>query len=387
MHLRPSTTPSLAIIIPAYNEETGIGKTLQSLQGEPRLAGAEIVVVDDGCCDRTAEIAAEHGATVIRNWTNLGYGASLKRGILATQSELIAWFDADGQHDAGDLADMVECLDRERARAVIGARSAASHVVRQRVVGKRIIKWAAEAAVGRRIPDVNCGLRVFRRRALIRYLGLLPDGFSASTTSTLLLMKQNAHVVFHPVEVSERMGKSSVRMLRDGLRTLHTILRITIMFNALRAFSLLAGLMILTGLLYGAAIGMIQGEGFPVLAALAVLMGVQVFCLGVVCDQISAMRLERLRAGDRPEEDELDVDRKKAALCAESSVSTTIAESTTPSARTCSTGWSTRWPIVDPTAAAPGMTTASPWGTAGWRFSIPRPPVPSRCATSNTRLW
>lgn len=313
MHPRFSTTPPLAIIIPAYNEETGIGKTLQSLRGEPRLTGAEIVVVDDGSSDRTAEIAAEHGATVIRNWTNLGYGASLKRGILATRSELIAWFDADGQHDPADLADMVECLDRERAQAVIGERSRLSHVVRGRVVGKRIIKWAAEAAVGRRIPDVNCGLRVFRRRALIRYLGLLPDGFSASTTSTLLFMKQNAHIVFHPVNVGQRMGKSSVRMIRDGLRTLHTILGITIMFNALRAFSLLAGLMIVAGLLYGVVTGLIRGAGFPVLAASTVLMGVQVFCLGVVCDQISAIRLERLRAGDRPEEDELDVDQKKAA--------------------------------------------------------------------------
>ncbi|NQU25385.1 MAG: glycosyltransferase family 2 protein [Candidatus Nealsonbacteria bacterium] len=313
MHLRPPARSSLTIIIPAYNEEAGIGKTLQSLRGEPGLAGAQIVVVDDGSSDRTGEIAAEHGATVISNWTNLGYGASLKRGILATDSELIAWFDADGQHDPGDLAEMVRRLDRERAQAVIGARGRLSHVVRQRVIGKRIIKWAAEAAVGRRIPDVNCGLRVFRRRALIPYLGLLPDGFSASTTSTLLFVKQNAHVVFHPVHVSQRVGKSSVRMIRDGFRTLHTILRITIMFNALKAFSMLAGLMILCGLLYGAVLSLIQGDGFPVLAALTVLMGVQIFCLGVVCDQISAMRLERLRAGERPEEDEIDVDQKKAA--------------------------------------------------------------------------
>jgi len=302
--LKTPRAPKLTVIIPAWNEEAGIGKTLDMLADEPRLKGAEVIVVDDGSTDRTAEIAAERGARVIRNWANLGYGASLKRGVRAARSELVAWFDADGQHHPADLADMVETLRCERAQAVIGARDPASHRVKGRQWGKRVIKWAAEAAVGRKVPDVNCGLRVFRRRALSRYLDLLPNGFSASTTSTLLLMKHNAHLVFHPVRAAKRIGQSSVRPLRDGLRTLHVILRITVMFNALRAFSLLAGLMILAGLVYGVVLGVVIGQGFPVLAAVTVLMGVQVFCLGVVCDQVSAMRLERLGGAEGDEERE-----------------------------------------------------------------------------------
>lgn len=294
LHRPGSLGADLTILIPAFNEEEGLGPTLQRLHDEPRLAGARVIVISDGSTDRTAEIAEEYGATVIRNWNNLGYGASLKRGIHRAETDLVAWFDADGQHDPADLADMLERLDREQAHAILGARTQGSHVVKKRVLGKRVIKFAAEAAMGRTIPDVNCGLRIFRRTLLLRYVDLLPDGFSASTTSTMLFMKRNHHLLFHPIQTAERIGKSTVRQLRDGFRTLHTILRITIMFNAFRTFSWCAGTLIAAGLLYGVTLGLLNGAGFPVLAAMATILGVQVFCLGVVCDQISAMRLERL---------------------------------------------------------------------------------------------
>lgn len=297
---RPSLrADDVTIIIPAFNEEAGIGKTLQSLKDEPRLAGAQVIVVSDGSSDRTAGIATEYGATVIENWSNLGYGASLKRGIQRANTEYVAWFDADGQHQPGDLADMVDRIRREEAHAVIGARAAGSHVVKKRVLGKRIIKFAAEAAVGRKIPDVNCGLRVFRRVLLLRYVDLLPDGFSASTTSTLLFMKRNHHIVFHPIQTVERLGTSTVRQVRDGMRALHTILRITIMFNALRTFSWCAGILIAAGLLYGVTLTIVNGAGFPVFAAMTTILGVQIFGLGLVCDQVSAMRLTYLGSTSR----------------------------------------------------------------------------------------
>lgn len=299
LHRPQRRADDLTIIIPAYNEEAGIGKTLLSLKDEPRLAGAQVIVISDGSTDRTSEIAADHGATVIENWSNLGYGASLKRGIQRATTELIAWFDADGQHQPSDLADMLDRLRRDQAHAVIGARAAGSHVVKKRVIGKRIIKFAAEAAVGRSIPDVNCGLRIFRRVLLLRYVDLLPDGFSASTTSTLLFMKRNHHIVFHPIQTVERLGTSTVRQFRDGMRALHTILRITIMFNALRTFNWCAGLLIGSGLTYGLTMTLLKGAGFPVFAAMTTILGVQIFCLGLVCDQVSAMRLTYLGSSSR----------------------------------------------------------------------------------------
>lgn len=299
LHRPANHAEDLTIIIPAFNEEAGIGKTLQSLKDEPRLSGARVIVISDGSSDRTSEIAASFGATIIENWSNLGYGASLKRGIQRSETDLVAWFDADGQHSPVDLADMHERMHREQAHAIVGARGAGSHVVKKRVLGKRVIKFAAEAAMGRKIPDVNCGLRIFKRVILQRYVNLLPDGFSASTTSTLLFMKRNHHILFHPIQSAERIGTSTVRQVRDGMRALHTILRITIMFNSFRTFSWCAGLLIAAGLMYGVTLGVVNGAGFPVFAAMLTILGVQVFGLGLVCDQISAMRLEQLGATSR----------------------------------------------------------------------------------------
>ncbi len=297
----------LTIIVPAFNEQAGIGAALRSLQNEPRLDGATIIVVDDGSTDDTADIAAASHVTVLRNRTNRGYGASLKRALRTADTEYVAWFDADGQHRASDLADMLERIVADNYDAVIGARGGDSHVHKGRRFGKQVIHRAAETAVGSKIPDVNCGLRVFRRDVLLRYVHLLPDGFSASTTSTLVVIQRNYNIAFHPVLVSERIGQSTVNQIRDGLRALHTILRILILFRALRTFTLLASVFLLIGFGYGIPMALKQGLGFPVLASLFVVSGIQIFCLGVVCDQISAMRLERLESAAEPRgEQELD---------------------------------------------------------------------------------
>ena len=284
----------LTILIPALNEENGIAATLQSLRAEPRLEGAEIVVIDDGSTDRTAEIAERHGATVLRNPRNLGYGASLKRGVRFAATRLVAWFDADGQHRPDDLVEMLARLEFEKADGVFGARDQKSHVVWGRVAGKRLLGYFANCAAGRKIPDVNCGLRVFRRELLSDYLHLLPNGFSASTTSTLIYMKCNHRLLFHRVSTPRRIGTSSVRQLRDGFRALHTITRITILFNALRTFGLFAAVLIGGGLTYGISVAAVRGMGFPVLAALAIILGVQLLATGLVCDQVTAMRLEQI---------------------------------------------------------------------------------------------
>lgn len=118
------------------------------------------------------------------------------------------------------------------------------------------------------------------------------------------MIKRRYHVIFHPVLVERREGASTVRQIRDGLRALHTILRVLILFHALRAFNLLATLLISVGMIYGVTTAALVGIGFPVLAAVIVLAGVQVFCIGVVCDQISALRMERIQ--DRVEATEAD---------------------------------------------------------------------------------
>ena len=168
-------------------------------------------------------------------------------------------------------------------------------------MGKFLLKLVAQGTAGRAIPDINCGLRVFRRDVIARYLHLLPDGFSASTTSTLLMLKRQYRVRFHEVVAPRRAGQSSVRQLRDGLSALHLIARIVMLFNALRVFSAIASVLGLVGLVYGTVVAVKHGLGFPVLAALLVIVALQIFLLGLIGDQISALRLEQLeeRTSDR----------------------------------------------------------------------------------------
>lgn len=294
----------LTVLIPAYNEEGGIGPTLEVLLAEPRLAGATVIVIDDGSTDKTAEVARGFAprVQVVQHKRNQGYGAGIKTGTRFAKTPYVAWFDADGQHRATDLAEMYAEVLKNDYDAALGNRTAQSAVVKSRVVGKKVLGIVANWVAGQKIPDINCGLRVFRRELLRGYLPLLPDGFSASTTTTLLFIKRNRHFAFHPIIVDQRVGKSTVKQVRDGMRTLHLMMRILFLFQAFKSFAIIAGLFFASGLAYGIAMAVLTGRGFPVLAELLAVMGAVIFCFGIISDQISALRidlLERSDAGDR----------------------------------------------------------------------------------------
>lgn len=294
----------LTVLIPAYNEEGGIGPTLEVLLAEPRLKGARVIVIDDGSTDKTAEVAGAFApqVEVIRHKRNQGYGAGIKTGTRFARTTYVAWFDADGQHRAPDLAEMYGEVLANHYDAAFGNRTQDSAVVKSRVVGKKVLGLVANWVAGQKIPDINCGLRVFRRELLRGYLPLLPDGFSASTTTTLLFIKRNRHFAFHPIVVDQRVGKSSVKQVRDGMRTLHLMMRILFLFQAFKSFAIFAGIFFGLGLAYGIAMAIQSGRGFPVLAELLSVVGVVIFCFGIISDQISALRidlLERSDAGDR----------------------------------------------------------------------------------------
>lgn len=288
----------LTILIPAFNEEEGIGRTLDSLLQEKALRGVHIVVVDDGSSDRTAEVAERYpGVRVLRHKNNQGYGAAIKTGTRFAETRYVAWFDADGQHRPVDLIAMFEECVRGNYDAVIGERTRGSDVVKSRVAGKTVLRFAARFVANQPLKDINCGLRVFRRELLVAYLPLLPDGFSASTTSLLVFIKRKRHFCFHPIITEARVGKSTVKQVRDGLRTLHLMMRILFLFSAFKAFALLASLFLVVGIGYGVGWALLTGQGVPVLAAIVVLVGVLILCVGILSDQISALRLDLLERG------------------------------------------------------------------------------------------
>ena len=283
---------TLSVIIPAYNEEDAIGATLRELRES--CPEVEIIVVDDGSSDRTASVAGGiEGVRVISHTRNRGYGAALKTGIRSTNRPYVAWYDADGQHRPEDLLAVVTPVLKGNKDVVIGVRGTDSARVRDRVLGKVLLGWVARLVSGEQIPDLNSGLRCFRRSVVARYLHLFPDGFSASTTSTLMVLKRGYRVGYVPIVVKCRVGASTVRIFSDGFATLQLIMRIVVLFEAFKVFALLGAMLLVPGLIYGFTVAVLKGEGFPTLAGTAVISGLLTFFIGILADQVVELRKER----------------------------------------------------------------------------------------------
>jgi len=278
----------LSVVIPAYNEEAGLGPTLTGLID--RIPGAEIIVVDDGSSDCTAAVAANFpSVTVVEHPFNRGYGAALKTGMIVASRDLVAWFDADNEHRVGDLVAMAERMTSERVAAVIAQRRQ-SGTSPLRNWGKFVIRTLARSLSAQGARDMNCGLRVFQRDVITRYLPLLPNGFSASITSLIILLERGYPIAFHPIDLNERIGSSKVKVA-DGFMALMLVLRIIMLFAPMRLFLRLGVSLLLLGVIYGLAVAFTVGEGIPSLAIGVSLSGILLALFGLTADQISQLRL------------------------------------------------------------------------------------------------
>ena len=286
------TAPRITIIIPAFNEEQGLGPTLEALQGSLPEHVAEIIVVDDGSTDRTAEIAMAAGVRVLRHGNNRGYGASLKTGISSAGGDYVLTMDADGQHRLEDVAKLCEAVAVPDApECVIGNRVKLLHSPLWRMPGKWLLTRMAQFLISRKIPDLNSGLRIVRRDVAKRYMRMCPQGFSFSTTLTMALMSRGYRVDFVPIQVQKRVGTSTVTA-RAGFQTILLVIRLATLFNPLRIFLPAATICVLAGIVW-AAPHVYYREGITVGSLLALLLGTLLFALGLICDQISQLRLER----------------------------------------------------------------------------------------------
>ena len=243
---------SVSVVIPAFNEQGAVGSVIGEVRQALRRAKIphEILVVDDGSRDRTAAAARKAGARVVSMGENRGYGASLKAGIRETQNPLIAIIDADGTYPAKELPTLV-ALARTSDMAV-GAR------VKQGVAIpflRRFPKWLlgkwANYLADRKIPDLNSGLRVFKKNIAARYEGLCPNGFSFTTTLTLALECHGYIVRYHPITYAPRVGESKIRPFRDTFNFFSLVLRVVMYFKPLKIFMPLSGIIFLSGLALG----------------------------------------------------------------------------------------------------------------------------------------
>lgn len=283
----------LTIIIPAYNEAQGLPKTLEAIQTMITEQGWSVIVVNDGSTDATPQILADVqdqlSITVLHHRTNRGYGAALKTGIQAAQTDFVATMDSDGQHRTEDmLALWGKATDYD---LLIGQRTEILHSPLWRMPGKWLLQGMAIFLMRRTIPDLNSGMRVFRREVLLKYIHLFPNGFSFSTTSTMLFMNRGYAVGFHPIRVRARVGKSSVR-LSTGLNTILLIIRLSMLLDPLRLFLPISFLLILVGVLWNLPF-LLQSQGYSVGALLLIVTGIQIAVVALLSDQIAALRKER----------------------------------------------------------------------------------------------
>jgi hypothetical protein len=209
----------------------------------------------------------------------------------------VAWFDADNEHKPDTLKSMILRLDKDRLAAVLGQRAAS--VSRFRGIGKFLIRLLAFSLKIRAGHDLNCGLRVFRSEVIRPHIDLLPNGYSASMTSTIMLVEKRYPFNFHAITINKRIGQSKVA-LSDGFETLFMVLRLICLFSPMRIFLRVSLALIATGLVYGLWVAFTHGEGFPVLAATIITSGVLVGVLGLTADQISQIRLSELEKDGHP---------------------------------------------------------------------------------------
>lgn len=283
--------PDVTIVIPAYNEASAIASVVRTLRARyPRF---EILVVDDGSADDTARVAAAEGAVVVRHHENQGYGSTWKTGVAEARAPVVVFFDGDGQMNAEDVERLLAEMRATGADMVSGARQNASGSPLLRRPGKELLRRMAQFLVSRKIADLNCGLRAVKVEVLRRYLHLLPQGFSASTTSLMVFMQRGYLVKFVPITVRKRVGSSTVRIISDGFGTLMLILRLIALFNPMRVFLPISLGTVALSLIYSLVEVVRVGLGIPVLGAIMFIGGLQFFLIGIVCDQVSALRLER----------------------------------------------------------------------------------------------
>ena len=280
----PSTT---SVIVPAFNEGPAIAAVVSALK-----AGAswhEVIVVDDGSADDTGARAAEAGAVVVRHPYNKGNGAAVKSGVRRATGEHILIVDGDGQHRPADAARLVSRLGDYDL--VVGARSSVTQATAARRAGNSLLNWLASYLAERHIPDLTSGFRAARRACMMEFLHLLPNGFSTPTTTTMAFLKAGYSVAFEPIDAEQRTGKSKIKLARDGAKFFLILLKIITIFSPLRVFVPISALTFFAGSLYAVWTIWTQSH-ITNSSVLLIMLAVVIFLVGLVSEQISALRFE-----------------------------------------------------------------------------------------------
>jgi glycosyltransferase involved in cell wall biosynthesis len=282
--------PAVTVVLPAFNEAEVVGKTVKRIRKlHPDF---EILVVDDGSTDSTMQAAMDAGANVWPHPYNMGNGAAVKSGLRAARGDYVVLMDADGQHDPADIARLLEKADR--FDMVVGARTKASKTKAHRNLANAIYNRFASYVTKFKIEDLTSGFRVMRRATVEQYIYLLPNTFSYPSTITMAYLRSGRSVAYVPIETARRVGKSKIKLVRDGTRFLLIITKIATLFAPLRIFMPVSLVFFLLGLGYYAFTYLTQGR-FTNMSALLLNSSVIIFLIGLVSEQVTQLKYERTK--------------------------------------------------------------------------------------------
>ena len=288
----------VSVIIPVYNEEKAVGSVVDDVVNTmiKTSYNCEIVVVDDGSTDGTPEILSQKDVKVIRHQHNCGYGAALKTGLRNSQYDLVAIIDADGSYPSQDIPRLIDNI--EDTDMVVGARIGEKvNIPLVRRPAKYFLNKLANYLAEHKIPDLNSGLRIFKKDIIDKYMHLLPNGFSFTTTITMAVICGGGNVKFIPIDYYKRKGKSKINGVMDAYNFLLLILRTIIYFNPLRVFLPVGMVLLLAGLgtlIYD--IFSIKNLGDKTVLLLVV--GILVCMLGMLADLIVKMASQSGKLGN-----------------------------------------------------------------------------------------
>ena len=280
----------LSIILPAKNEAEGLKRTLPELRAA--YPSAEIIVVDDGSTDQTATIAREQGASVLSSPYSMGNGAAIKRGARAASGQILVFMDADGQHSAGHIAQLLAKLD-EGYDMVVGARDSSGQAKLHRGLANAFYNKLASHMTGHRIDDLTSGFRAVRAERFREFLHLLPNGFSYPTTSTMAFFRSAYPVAYVPIPVAKRVGNGShIRPIKDGIRFLLIIFKIATLYSPMKLFGPISLAFFLIGLgYYGYTF--VTEHRFTNMSVLLFSAAVIIFLIGLISEQITNLTYRR----------------------------------------------------------------------------------------------
>jgi glycosyltransferase involved in cell wall biosynthesis len=284
----------VSIVLPAKNEAGGLRKVIPQLQA--LCAGAEIIVVNDGSTDDTINICTEFGVNVVTHPYSKGNGAAVKSGARAANRDILVFMDADGQHKAEDVVRLLKRLN-EGYDMVVGARGLASQAGAHRAVANSLYNVLASWMVEQKVADLTSGFRAVKAKLFRKFLYLLPNGFSYPTTITMSFFRAGHSIAYEPIVAPERIGKSHIRLGRDGLRFFLIIFKIATLYSPLKLFVPISACFFLTGFSYY-IYTFLSIHRFTNMSALFFITSVLVFLIGLISEQISMLNYKDSSSAD-----------------------------------------------------------------------------------------